>query len=97
MYDNKRWADTFNVYMGPVGSLSLISSAQAGTTLTVGIGSVPLEQVIYWRVDATNGFGTTTGDTWNFDARPGKSTTPGPSNVATGVILNLVFLTWEAG
>ena len=89
-------ADTFNVYMGPSGSLSLISSAQAGTTLTVDMEDVPLEQVIYWRVDATNDEGTTEGDTWHFDARPAKVSTFTPANEATGLTLDATTGTWES-
>jgi len=96
-WDDGGGADTYNVYMGPVGDLSLISSAQAETSLTVDYTDVPLEQVIYWRVDATNDAGTTTGDTWHFDARPAKPTNPGPSNTDSDIITGLEQLTWEAG
>ncbi len=64
-------ADTFDVYYGTVsGSLTLVSSAQAGTSFTVtGItdGS-PFAYLStrYWRIDSTNAFGTTTGDEWSF-------------------------------
>ncbi|MGB2877571.1 MAG: hypothetical protein WBB97_06000, partial [Dehalococcoidales bacterium] len=66
-WDDGGGADTYNIYMGPVGNLSLISSAQAGTTLTVDTGDVPWGERIYWRIDSTNAGGTTTGDTWYFD------------------------------
>ncbi len=64
-------ADTFDVYYGTVsGSLTLVSSAQAGTSFTVtGItdGS-PFAYLStrYWRIDSTNDAGTTTGDEWSF-------------------------------
>lgn len=64
-------ADTYNVYYGDTsGSLSLVSSAQAGTSLTVTgitLGS-PYDYVVtrYWRIDSTNAAGTTTGDEWSF-------------------------------
>lgn len=64
-------ADTYNVYYGDTsGSLSLVSSAQAGTSLTVTgitLGS-PYGYVVtrYWRIDSTNEIGTTTGDEWSF-------------------------------
>lgn len=66
-WDDGGGADTFDVYMGPSGNLSLISSAQAGTTLTVDTADVPWGETIYWRIDSTNAQGTTTGDTWSFD------------------------------
>lgn len=64
-------ADTFNVYYGTTsGSLSLVSSAQAGTSFTVtGItDGAPYSylSIRYWRIDSTNAGGTTTGDEWSF-------------------------------
>ncbi len=64
-------ADTYNVYYGTVsGSLTLVSSAQAGTSFTVtGItNGAPYSYLStrYWRIDSTNGAGTTTGDEWSF-------------------------------
>ncbi len=64
-------ADTFDVYYGTVsGSLTLVSSAQAGTSFTVtGItDGAPYAylSVRYWRIDSTNDVGTTTGDEWSF-------------------------------
>jgi len=35
----------------------------------------------YWRIDAVNDVGTTTGDVWSFDARPIKVTNPEPEDV----------------
>ena len=70
-WDDGGGADTFDVYYGTVsGSLSLVSSAQAGTSFTVtGItdGS-PFAYLStrYWRIDSTNDAGTTTGDEWSF-------------------------------
>jgi hypothetical protein len=64
-------ADTFDVYYGTVsGSLTLVSSAQAGESFIVtGItDGAPYEylSVRYWRIDSTNAAGTTTGDEWSF-------------------------------
>ncbi len=64
-------ADTFDVYYGTEsGSLTLVSSAQAGASFTVtGItdGSpYAYLSVRYWRIDSTNTAGTTTGDEWSF-------------------------------
>lgn len=70
-WDDGGGADTFNVYYGTVsGNLTLVSATQAGESFTVtGItdGS-PYEylSVRYWRIDSTNGDGTTTGDEWSF-------------------------------
>ncbi len=64
-------ADTYNVYYGTEsGSLTLVSSTQAGTSFTVtGItDGAPYAYLStrYWRIDSTNAFGTTTGDEWSF-------------------------------
>lgn len=90
-------SDTYDVYIGPSGDMSRVSLAQAGTSFVVDISDVPLNQVIYWRVDATNGAGTTTGDIWNFDARPVKATTPAPTDAAEDVTLDQETTTWEDG
>jgi len=66
-WDDGGDADTFDVYIGPVGDLTRIALAQAGTTKVVDTEDVPWGETIYWRVDATNTDGTTTGDTWSFE------------------------------
>ena len=100
-WDDGGGADTYDIYFGLTGALSLISSAQAGTSITVDVGNVPYPETgeagaaFYWRVDATNAAGTTTGDVWYFDARPAKASVPSPANTATGVVLGLTS-TWTA-
>lgn len=59
-------ADTFDVYFGPTGSMTLQSSAQAGVSWDVDILPFPYATTYQWRIDATNEEGTTTGDTWSF-------------------------------
>lgn len=97
-------ADTYNVYIGPTGNLTQVSSTQAGLTYTTTLaelesifGSDPIDQKIYWRIDSTNENGTTTGDEWNFDARPAKATTPSPTNAYTDNILNQETISWVDG
>ena len=97
-------ADTFDVYIGETGALTLVSSTQAGTSYTTDLSELasifsasPVDQKIYWRVDAVNTDGTTEGDEWNFDARPGKTKNPTPLDTAEDVIRGLIKLTWEAG
>lgn len=99
-WDDGGGADTFDVYIGETGAVTSVSSAQAGTTYTTTLaeletifGVSPIDQKIYWRVDATNDEGTTTGDEWNFDARPAKATTPSPTDTDTDTVLGLT-LTW---
>lgn len=90
-------ADTFDVWMGPSGSLVKVADAIVPSTYTVDITDVPTEQVIYWRVDATNGAGTTEGDVWTFDARPVKATTPTPEHATTEVDFSDLTLSWVDG
>jgi hypothetical protein len=70
-------ADTFDVYLGPVGSLTKVSTAQAGVSYTTDAAEIitlfgvhPTPEDIFWRIDSTNNAGTTTGDTWSFRAMP---------------------------
>ena len=70
-WDDGGNADTFDVYYGTSsGSLTRVSSAQAGTSFTVtGItDGAPYSylSIRYWRIDSTNASGTTTGDEWSF-------------------------------
>jgi len=90
-------ADTYNVYIGPSGDLSLVSENQVETSYITNINEVPANQKIYWRVDAINDGGSTTGDEWNFDARPGKATNPLPPNEAVDVTLDQDVISWDAG
>lgn len=60
-------ADTYDVYFGPSGNMTLRSSAQAGLNWTLPTGILEDYNTVYqWRIDATNASGTTTGDTWSF-------------------------------
>jgi len=90
-------ATSYDVYIGPSGSLVKVSSSQAGTSYVTNIDEVPYNQVIYWRIDAINNNGTTTGDNWNFDARPGAAITPYPGNATSGITLDDTTATWESG
>jgi len=90
-------ADTYNIYIGPSGSLTLRSAAQAGTSYVTNISEVPYGEKIYWRVDAINAGGTTTGNVWNFAAYPGAPTNPYPADDASGITLDDTVVTWEAG
>ncbi len=58
-------AETYDVYFGPTGDLSLISAGQAGLSIEVPY-ALEYNTEYSWRVDATNENGTTTGDTWSF-------------------------------
>jgi len=78
-------ADTYNVYYGTTsGALTLVSSAQAGTSYTVWdtTDGSPYDylDVRYWRIDSTNDAGTTTGDEWVFTAMSITYPNPNPED-----------------
>ncbi len=60
-------AETYNVYFGttPAGLERLVSGISELSTVVVGI-PLAYSTTYYWRVDATNENGTTTGDVWSF-------------------------------
>lgn len=89
-------ATSYDVYIGPSGSLVEVSTGQAGTSYVTNMDEVPLDQIIYWRVDAVNDAGTTTGDDWHFDARPGKVSVLTPADEASGLTLDATVASWEA-
>lgn len=95
--------DTYDVYMGPSGSLTLIQADVAESTYTTSLaeiesamGASPIEQKIYWRVDSTLNDQTLTGDEWNFDPRPGKASSPTPSDAGSDIALTQAF-SWTLG
>ena len=61
--------DTYEIYYrAQGGSWTLVGVAQAGLSWTIPFGSIAYSTTYEWRIDATNVYGTTTGDTWSFDA-----------------------------
>lgn len=76
-------ADTYNVYVGDAAdNLTLVSSAQSEVSIVLSSAQRELfPGTCHWRIDATNGAGTTTGDAWWFTVEsPGKATTPTPTD-----------------
>jgi hypothetical protein len=73
-------ADTFDVYFGESGSEVLQSSTQAGITWNIPFGTLAYSTTYGWRIDATNVYGTTTGDTWTFDTLAFAPPVPTPTN-----------------
>jgi len=61
-------ADTYEVYFRESGDdWELVGVAQAGVEWTIEFGTLAYGTTYEWRIDATNEYGTTTGDTWSFD------------------------------
>lgn len=60
--------DTYEVYFRESGDdWGLVGEAQAGVEWTIDFGTLDYNTTYEWRIDATNVYGTTTGDTWSFD------------------------------
>lgn len=60
--------DTYEVYFREQGdSWVQVGVAQAGVEWTIDFGTLAYGTTYEWRIDATNVYGTTTGDTWTFD------------------------------
>ncbi|MCB9367243.1 MAG: T9SS type A sorting domain-containing protein [Calditrichaeota bacterium] len=92
-------ATSFNVYLGPSDPPDFM-----GTT-TEFTFSLPIdlfeETTYYWRVDAVNDIGTTTGNVWTFTTEaaqlplPGQASNPVPADGATDVPISTVNLYWS--
>jgi hypothetical protein len=94
-------ATSYRLFAGTTsGGLNLVTTT-ASTSYQIPVGNIfrtsLLGGVIYWRVDATDGSSWVTGDTWSFDPRPAKPTTPSPTNAASDQRLNVANLGWAAG
>jgi len=60
-------ADTYEVYFREQGNdWELVGEAQAGIEWAIDFGTLAYDTTYEWRIDATNEYGTTTGDTWSF-------------------------------
>jgi len=59
-------SETYSVYFNTGSGMTLIESGISAVELTIGFGPFLYNTGYSWRVDATNGYGTTTGDTWTF-------------------------------
>lgn len=94
-------ATSYDVYIGNNVTQTLVSEGQAGTSYITtmeelrDVVGTSLNEKIYWRIDAVNDEGTTTGDIWNFDPRPGQVTVTTPENEATGIKLHETSVGWE--
>lgn len=65
------WADGHDVYFGtnPTPGPGEFQGNQAETTFDPG--SLAPNTMYYWRIDETNGYGTTTGEVWSFTTGAG--------------------------
>jgi hypothetical protein len=64
-WDPGHYSLSYDVYMG--ASETTLELKQGGTTSTsFATGTLDFGTTFYWRIDARNGLGTTTGDVWKF-------------------------------
>jgi hypothetical protein len=88
--------DTMAVYFGPAGAMEPWSGEI--TEFYTSISDLEAGQEYEWRVDTTNGFGTTTGDVWSFTvAGPSYLVEPvAPTFEATGEKIVANGLSWDS-
>jgi len=89
-------SDSSDVYFGtdPTPDSGEFQGNQPGTTFYPGTMA---EDTYYWRIDAVNNEGTTTGPVWSFTVGPpGKAVGPSPYDSSTGIPVN-ADLSWTAG
>lgn len=61
--------DTYEIYWRIQGNAwVLVGVAQAGLSWTIVFPTIVYGTTYEWRIDATNTYGTTTGDTWSFSS-----------------------------
>ncbi|MFH0954474.1 MAG: hypothetical protein V1873_09115 [Verrucomicrobiota bacterium] len=73
-WDSSPGAMGYDVYFGtnPAPGAAEFQGSQAGTSYDPG--PLGIEQLCYWRIDATNLTGTTVGDVWQFTTIPAHET-----------------------
>jgi hypothetical protein len=89
-------ATSHDVYFG-ISSPGSFQGNQAATTFDPG--TMANDTTYYWRIDAVNAGGTTTGNVWSFTTivtAPGAASGPSPSDSATDVSID-ADLSWTAG
>jgi len=63
-------ANSYDVYFGASDPPSFLSSS---VTASAAVSGLQYETTYYWRVDAKNANGTTTGDVWRFTTKSGSA------------------------
>ncbi|MCG3141137.1 MAG: Hercynine oxygenase [Anaerolineae bacterium] len=101
-WSNGGGATSYDVYFGTDSTPDSgeYKGNQSGTSYDPG--TLAYSTTYYWRIDAKNSAGTTTGDVWSFTTGsappqpPSKATSPNPSNGATGQSIN-TDVSWSNG
>ena len=97
-WDSGGRATSYDVYLGTAPVLGASELQQTQATRTYSPRGLQAGTRYYWRIDAKNGQGTTTGDVWSFTTAvppAPKATGPQPGHGATNVDI-LSDLSWSA-
>ncbi|MEI6946353.1 autotransporter-associated beta strand repeat-containing protein [Paraflavisolibacter sp. H34] len=101
------YADTYQVYLGTSPSALTKVAEVAATAGGYTLPALEPNTAYYWRIDAQNGNGTTTGTTWNFktanvpvtvagDFRSAATGNWGTTSVATNIWETFDGTSWKA-
>jgi len=95
--------DTYDVYIStstPFIASDLVAEEISASTYTLSTEQknnfADCDSKLYWRVDSIKDGNTTSGDTWNFDPRPGQASSPTPVTTGTDIGLSQ-SLEWTVG
>lgn len=86
-------ATSHDVYFGSTNQPPFLANLPI---TTYQLPSLLPATMYYWRIDAKNAGGTTTGDVWSFTVKTGKASNPIPANGGVNVDAN-ADLSWTAG
>ena len=95
-WSNGGGATSYDVYFGTDSSPEFKGNQ---SITSYNPGTLSYDTTYYWRIDAKNSAGTTTGTVWRFTTgvdEPDPTTNPIPSHTATGVSVN-IDLSWSNG
>lgn len=101
-WENGGGATSYKVYFGTDSTPDESEYKGSQSSTNFNPGSLTYNTNFYWRVDAVNSDGTTTGDVWHFTtgaepiSAPSKPTNPSPENRATAQSID-VDLSWSNG
>ncbi len=96
-WSNGGGATSYEVYFGtdPTPDSGEYKGSQTGTSYNPG--TLNYDTTYYWRINALNSSGTTTGEVWSFTTSgPVKATNPSPADGAIDVRIDVV-LGWNPG
>ena len=96
---NLSWSDgggatSYKVYFGTDSTPDSGEDKGYKTVTTFNPGTLQYSQTYYWRIDARNSIGTTTGDLWSFTTLPDTFPPANPANCSTDSLPEAIQLSW---